>query len=126
MSNNKPTDIKLYNTIKNAVYKKITKHSAYRSGRVVMEYKKAFVDKYGKRKSPYTGKYKKDEGLRRWFDEDWRNQRGDVGYREKGDVYRPTKRITKDTPTTFSELSQTQIKRAIKEKKKKGRVKKFE
>jgi hypothetical protein len=40
-------------------------------------------------------------------------------------VYRPTKRITKDTPTTFSELSKQQIEKAKKEKAKTGRVKKF-
>ena len=45
--------------------------------------------------------------------------------REIGDVYRPTKRITKDTPTTFNELSKKEIKKAQQEKKTKGRVKKF-
>ena len=63
--------------------------------------------------------------LHRWFLEDWKNQRGDTGYQKKGDVYRPTIRINKDTPKTFSELSKSQIERAKKEKAKTGRVKRF-
>ena len=34
-----PTDIKLYNKTKKKVYKRIPKHSAYRSGILVKEYK---------------------------------------------------------------------------------------
>ena len=63
--------------------------------------------------------------LRRWFKEEWKNQDGKEGYQKKGDVYRPTKRITKDTPKTFKELGKKKIKKAMKEKKKTGRVKKF-
>jgi hypothetical protein len=40
-------------------------------------------------------------------------------------VYRPTIRITKDTPITFNELTKEQIERAKKEKYLNGRVKKF-
>ena len=73
-------------------------------------------------------KRKKQEkkGLSRWFKEDWKNQRGGVGYKKKSDVYRPTKRITKDTPKTFSELSKSEIEKAQREKRKTGRVKKFD
>ena len=63
--------------------------------------------------------------LGRWFKEEWKNQRGGEGYKKKGDVYRPTKRITKDTPKTFKELSKKDISKAQMEKKKTGRVKKF-
>ena len=38
----KPRDPKLYDKIKKEVYKKIPKHSAYRSGIVVQKYKKAY------------------------------------------------------------------------------------
>ena len=113
----KPTNMTLYNKIKARVVKRIPKHSAYRSGIIVKEYKEA------------GGKYsgdKKKGSLGRWFKEDWKNQRGETGYKKKGDVYRPTKRVSKDTPKTFKELSKKEIKEAQKEKKKKGRVKKFD
>mgnify|MGYP006439572831 CR=1 FL=1 len=120
-----PTDPIMYAAVKKSIYNKITKHSAYRSGRVVAAYKKSFKKKYGAKKSPYKGKKNKNKGLSRWFKERWRNQRGGVGYKKKGDVYRPTRRITKKTPRTHRELSQRQIKKAMWEKKKKGRVSRF-
>jgi len=118
-----PADIKLYNKVKKQIYKKYPKHSAYRSGILVRSYKEEFKKKYGDIK-PYLGK-KNTSGLTRWFLEGWRNQRGEIGYRYKSDIYRPTRRISKKTPTTFSELSGKQIKRAMKEKAKNKRVKKF-
>lgn len=120
-----PTDEKLYNTVKKKIYKEQPKHSAYRSGKVVKEYKKRFTKKYGKRKSPYKGNKTKKSGLKRWFDEKWVNQRGEVGYKNMNDIYRPTFRITKKTPTTHGELSKKQIKHARSEKYRKGRVSKF-
>ena len=119
-----PSDTLLYNRIKKQVYKKIPKHSAYRSGIVVQKYKISFKKKYGN-KSPYKGNYTKKKGLRRWFDEKWVNQRGEVGYKYKNDIYRPSKRITKKTPTTHKELTKKQIKKARKEKYTKGRVYRF-
>tara|TARA_B110000305_G_C19462133_1_gene655262 strand:- start:5219 stop:5593 length:375 start_codon:yes stop_codon:yes gene_type:complete len=121
---NKPVDSKLYNKIKDNVYKEIPKHSAYRSGIVVQKYKKAFSKKYGNKK-PYTGKKTKKKGLTRWFDEKWLNQRGEVGYKYKNDVYRPTRRVTKNTPTTFNELKPNEIKRARNEKYTRKRVRRF-
>jgi len=93
------------------------KHSAYKSGLVVKEYKRL-----GGR---YAGTKPKKKGLSRWFAEKWRNQRGKVGYQKKGDVYRPTKRITSKTPKTFKELGKKRISKAMKEKKKTGRVRKY-
>ena len=119
-----PSDIKLYNKTKKNIYKKIPKHSAYRSGILVKTYKKDFYNKYGNNKS-YIGKKNLNKGLGRWFKEDWRNQRGEIGYKYKNDVYRPTKRITKKTPITFSELGTNKIIRARLEKYRSGRVKKF-
>lgn len=121
---NKPSDMKLYNKIKASVYKKISKHSAYRSGIVVQKYKKSFKKKHGN-KNPYTGKKTKKRGLGRWFAEKWTNQRGKIGYKYKSDIYRPSKRITKKTPVTHSELSKKEIKRTRRVKRTKGRVKKF-
>ena len=122
---NKPTDNSLYDKIKKRIYKKNPKHSAYRSGILVKTYKKEFFKKHGKKKKPYTGKKTKKRGLKRWFKEKWVNQRGEVGYKYKSDIYRPSRRITKKTPTTHKELTRRQIKRARKEKYTKGRVKRF-
>jgi len=105
----------LYQKAKNK-YKNM-KHSAYKSGLVVREYKKLG----GK----YKAKKKTGSGLGRWFKEKWRNQRGEVGYKKKGDIYRPTVRVNRRTPKTYKELGKTQIKRAMREKKKTGRVKKY-
>jgi len=119
-----PRDKKLYKRVKKKVYKQIPKHSAYRSGILVQQYKKSFKKKYGN-KGPYMGKKTKKKGLSRWFLEKWKNQRGKIGYKYKSDVYRPTHRITKKTPITFSELTKKQLKRARSIKLKKGRVNKF-
>ena len=112
-----PTDKKLYEKVKAEIYKKYPQHSAYRSGLLVKEYKR----QGGK----YSGKESQSTGLNRWFRENWKNQRGESGYKYKSDVYRPTRRITKDTPTTFNELSKKEIDRARREKASKGRVEKF-
>lgn len=105
------------------------KHSAYRSGIVVRKYKEAFARKHGRRRKPYTGpnpaKSKTPTGLTRWFAEDWRDEKGKVGYSSKSSIYRPTKRITKKTPTMLGELSEREIRRAKREKARTGRVKKF-
>jgi hypothetical protein len=119
-----PIDMKLYNKIKVGVYKEIPKHSAYRSGIVVQKYKKSFKKKHGN-KNPYTGKKTNKNGLGRWFAEKWTNQRGQIGYKYKSDIYRPSKRITKKTPATHSELSKKEIKRTRRVKRTRGRVKKF-
>ena len=112
-----PTDKKLYDKVKSEIYKKYPKHSAYRSGQLVRQYKNAG----GK----YSGKESQTTGLNRWFKESWTNTRNETGYKYKSDVYRPNKRITKDTPTTFNELSKKELESARREKAKKGRVKQF-
>lgn len=115
MSNVK--NMKLYEKVKEEIYKKYPKHSAYRSGLLVKTYQE--------RGGEYEGKKNKNEGLNLWFRSEWKNQRGETGYKYKSDVYRPTKRITKDTPTTFEELSKKEIESARREKARKGRVSKF-
>ena len=121
----KPKDLKLYDKIKSKIYKENPKHSAYRSGKVVSEYKKSFAKKHGKTVSPYAGKKPTKTGLTRWFKEDWKSDTGKYKYTTKNSVYRPRIRVTKKTPKTFSELSAAQLKKAKKEKKLTGRVKKF-
>ena len=113
-----PTDKKLYEKVKAEIYKKYPKHSAYRSGLLVQEYKR--------QGGTYKGKEKQDEGLNMWFRSKWRNQRGEVGYKYKSDIYRPTIRVSKDTPATHNELTKEQIAKARREKAKEGRVKRFD
>ena len=119
-----PRDKSLYNKVKQQVYREIPKHSAYRSGIVVQKYKQQYNKKHP-HKNPYIGKKTKKKGLSRWFKEKWRNQRGKVGYKYKSDVYRPTHRITKETPRTFKELGKRRIKKARTIKYRKGRVAHF-
>jgi hypothetical protein len=121
----KPTDKDLYEKVKKKVYSQYKVHSAYRSGQLVKQYKEAFEKKHGDKKKPYTGTKKKDEGISRWMREKWRSDTGKKVYTSKSSVFRPTKKITRDTPTTFKELSKKEIERAKREKAKKGRVSKF-
>ena len=121
-SKNAPTDPKLYARIKRKVYEKIPTHSAYRSGRVVQRYKLEFKKKYGTKKKPYTGTKPRKTGLSRWFKEEWRNQRGQVGYQFRGDIYRPTRRVTRQTPVTLKELTKKRIQRARRRKATTGRA----
>ena len=67
----------------------------------------------------------KKEGLARWMKEQWTNQRGEVGYKYKSDVYRLSVKVSKDTSTTFNELTNKHIERARQEKAKTGRVNQF-
>jgi len=120
---NKPNDQKMYNRIKASVVKANPKHSAYRSGQIVKKYKTAYKKKYGN-KSPYTGNKAKGN-LTRWYKERWMTDKGKKTYKEGGSIFRPTKRISKKTPATMSELTKKQKANAIKEKKKTGRIKKY-
>jgi len=110
-----PTNKSLYAKAK-AKYSSM-KHSAYKSGLVVKAYKKMG----GK----YSGDKPKKKGLTRWFKEDWRTEKGKKTYKEGGTIFRPTKRVSKETPTTMKELTPAQKKKAIKEKKATGKVKKY-
>ena len=111
-----PDDPKLYEQVKNEIYKKYPKHSAYRSGLLVKEYKA--------RGGTYSGDKNKKEGLTAWFAQNWKNQRGETVYEYKSDIYRPTVKVG-DTPKTFAELSKKEIEKARREKARKGRVKRF-
>ena len=105
-------DKELYKRVKREIYAKHPAHSAYRSSLVVKTYK----DRGGR----YKGAKPKD-GLTRWHKE-----KGKETYKEGGTIFRPTKRVSKDTPTTMGELTETQKKKAIEEKKATGRVKKYD
>jgi hypothetical protein len=120
-----PKDLKLYQSVKKRVYKVNPVHSAYRSGTVVKRYKEAFKRKYGEKMSPYDGKKPQTTGLPRWFKEDWKSDSGKYRYTSKSSVYRPTVRVTSQTPTTFAELTAKRLRRAKREKAQRGRVSKF-
>ena len=117
MSSIEPLDKKLWDKAKKEAERVYDKPSAYRSGYMVRWYKKN------------GGKFKVSSNskppLKRWFEEEWRNQRGEEGYKYKSDVYRPTKRVNKNTPKTFNELSEKEINKARKKKREKGRVDEF-
>jgi hypothetical protein len=105
-----PINKKLYERVKAEVYPRYKKPSAYRSGAVVKRYKEL------------GGKFKDDNGrpLARWFKEEWK----DVGNWGKANwgalppypVYRPTERISKDTPLTPEEIDPENLQLQIKEK----------
>ena len=59
-----PKDSKLYNKTKKYIYKKFPKHSAYRSGLLVQEYKKQYSNKYGNKTSAYKGKKTKKKRIK--------------------------------------------------------------
>ena len=120
----KPVDKELYEKVKKKVYSQYKVHSAYRSSALVKAYKEAFEKKHGDKKA-YTGKKDKTSGLSRWHQENWRTQEGKTTYQKKGDIFRPTVKVSKKTPTTFKELSKKEIESAKREKAKKGRVKRF-
>lgn len=94
-----PLNKELYEKAKADADKVYDRHSAYKSGWIVKRYKEL------------GGKYADDgetKGLKRWFKEEW----GDIGGKEYP-VYRPFKRISKDTPLTAFEIDPKQIKRQV-------------
>lgn len=124
MDKPRPRDPALYARAKALIYRKYPKHSAYRSGLVVQEYKRRWKAN-GRRGSPYIGKKPSKRGLARWFKEDWKSDTGHYRYTSRSSVYRPTKRITSKTPKTFGELGPKRIQRAKRIKRVKGYVRRF-
>jgi hypothetical protein len=93
-------DQALYNRIKREADKIYSKPSAYKSGYIVKHYKDE------------GGRYSNDNqprNLHRWFQEEW----GDIGGKDYP-VYRPSKRISKETPLTADEIDPKQAKEQIK------------
>ena len=113
----KPLDKELYERLKKEIWEQYKVPSAYRSAQLVKRYKEAG--------GTYSGKKDDNQGIKRWMNEAWKNQRGEVGYKFKSDVYRPTVRINSKTPKTFQELTTKEIERARREKAKDNRVDKF-
>lgn len=80
----------LYSKAKQIADEKYSKPSAYKSGFIVKTYKELG--------GTYSGK-KDNTGLASWFKENWKDIAG-LDY----PVYRPTKRVTKNTPLTPEEI----------------------
>lgn len=92
-------DKELYEKAKKIADEKYIKSSAYKSGYIVRLYKEM------------GGRYKDDnkpKKLKNWFNEEWR----DFGNSEYP-VYRPTKKISKETPLTVKEIDPTNLKKQI-------------
>ena len=102
---NEPINKQLYEKVKKMADDKYKTHGAYKSAYIVKTYKELG----GK----YKGKKNDNEGLNRWFNEEWKDYAG-----LKYPVYRPTKRITKDTPLTVKEISKDNLKKQAKRKQK--------
>ena len=63
--------------------------------------------------------------LKRWFKEDWKTPSGNKDYSKGENTFRPTKKISKKTPKTWSELTDADKAKAKKEKNTKGRVSRY-
>jgi len=99
-----PKDKELYKIVKKMADETYKKNSGYKSGFVIKMYKRL------------GGEYiddNKEKKLKRWFKEEWK----DIGNKDYP-VYRPTKRITKDTPLTIDEIDPKQLQQQIKLKQK--------
>jgi hypothetical protein len=59
------------------------------------------VQEYKRRGGTYIGNKNEKEGLARWMKEKWINQRGEVGYKYKSDVYRPTVKVSERHTNNF-------------------------
>lgn len=98
---NTPLDSVLYEKVKKDADNIYSKNSAYKSGWIVKTYKSLG----GK----YSGDKPVNMGLDRWYKENWK----DIGDKEYP-VYRPTKRITKETPLIATEINKSNLKKQIK------------
>jgi hypothetical protein len=101
-----PINKKLYEKAKQIADEIYKKSSAYKSMFIVKKYKE-MGGKYGETKEKNT------DGLTRWKDEQWI----DIGNKSYP-VYRPTKRINKNTPLTVDEIDESNLKEQIKLKQK--------
>ena len=68
-------------------------------------------------------KSKEGLALKRWFKEDWKDEKGNACGSTKGNKVkkcRPTKRVNKKTPVTWGEMSKGDKKKAVATKKRVG------
>lgn len=62
------------------------------------------------------------KNLKRWFEEEWETPSGEQDYSKGENTFRPTKKVSSETPSTWSELTDAEKAAAQREKNKKGRV----
>jgi hypothetical protein len=103
-----PIDTALYERVKREADRVYSTPSAYKSGYIVRLYKEL------------GGRYRGERtrgALARWFAEEWTDVNPDKTATTYP-VYRPTKRITKDTPLTAREVSADDLRKkaALKQK----------
>jgi hypothetical protein len=109
MTNQKVLDKELYAKAKRMADKVYDRPSAYKSGYIVKTYKRLGGRYSGKKGSQKKGK------LSRWFQEEWKDVnpfKTDSSY----PVYRPTIRVSQDTPLTINEIN-------LKDLEKKAKIK---
>ena len=74
--------------------------------------------------SPFkVKKTEKGAALRRWFKEEWKDEKGNVCGSEKNKstkVCRPSKRVSADSPKPWSEMSKEEKNKVVSAKKKAG------
>jgi len=102
-----PIDTELYEQVKNHIRSIYKKPSAYASGAIVREYKRL------------GGRYKEDgdpKKLQRWFKEDWIDINPMLGVDDKNayPLYRPTKRVNRETPTILQDIPLDRLKQQYK------------
>lgn len=99
-----PKNKELYEQVKRLADRVYRKPSAYKSGFIVKKYKElggTYADDH------------KARNLKRWFQEEWT----DVGHRTYP-VYRPTRRVSRKTPLTASEIDEKNLEQQVRLKQK--------
>lgn len=89
----------LYEKAKSIIYQRYEKPSAYRSGAVIKLYKQM---------GGTFGKDNKPKPLKRWYSEIWKDV-NPKPTKNSYPVYRPTKRINKQTPLTIDEIDKDNL-----------------
>lgn len=86
----------------------------------IASYKRRFFPGSSRKQSSPGRKPPSNTGLQRWFREKWTDEKGNVCGSSKNKntkKCRPSKRIAKGTPVTWGEMSPSQRRRAVTEKK---------
>lgn len=111
-----PRDPELYAKIKRRVQNQFGRWSAYASGSLVQQYKKAFRRAYGHDRA-YIGKKSTNDPLTTWFRENWTNVKtGKPCGNAKTATHYPTCRPRK----AYAALSKTQRTQMVRRKQQSG------
>jgi hypothetical protein len=58
------------------------------------------------------------KNLKRWFEEEWETPSGEKDYSKGENTFRPTKKVSSDTPKTWSEVTPESKRKAQRDEKK--------